>query len=264
MQTVLTVAGFDPSSGAGVTADLAVMAAHGMFGISCVTALTVQSTMGVRAIHAVDAGVVAETLACLVEDLPPAGVKIGMLATAGNVTAVAEFLEGLGGRVPVVLDPVIRSSSGAELLDAEGLAAMRSRLLPRVDWVAPNLAELGALAEMAVDGRGGMERAARSLQERWPELHVVGTGGHLDRPDDLVLWPDGRVEWMAGTKIESRSTHGTGCAFSTALLCGLAAGVEAGEAVRSAKAFVTEAIRRAESRGAGHGPMELLWPLRMR
>jgi hydroxymethylpyrimidine/phosphomethylpyrimidine kinase len=258
----LTIAGFDPSSGAGVTADLAVMAAYGMFGTSCVTALTVQSTVGVQATHAVDAEIVARTLACLAEDLPAAGIKIGMLANEANVLAVAGFLKALQRRVPVVLDPVIRSSSGAALLDMAGVAAMRRSLLPLVDWVTPNLGELAALAGMMVDGPAEMERAAQVLCKRWPNLNVVGTGGDLDKPDDLVLHGDGRVEWMAGQRVESRSTHGTGCAFSTALLCGLVQGRDASAALREAKRFVAEAIRQAEPRGAGHGPMDLLWPLR--
>jgi hydroxymethylpyrimidine/phosphomethylpyrimidine kinase len=268
LKTVLTIAGFDPSSGAGVTADLAVMAAHGLFGTACVTGLTVQSTVGVRATHAVDAGIVAETLACLAEDLPPAGIKIGMLGSEANALAVAGFLQGLaarvgmGGKVPVVLDPVLRSSSGAHLLDMGGLAAMRRELLPLVDFVTPNGGELAALAGMTVDGPAETERAARMLQARWPGLGVVATGGDLERPDDLVAWADGRAEWLLGERIESRSTHGTGCAFSTALLCGLVNGLSAGEALRGAKAYVTGAIRRAEPRGAGHGPMELYWPIR--
>ena len=136
IKTVLTIAGFDPSSGAGVTADLMVFAAHVLFGVSCITALTVQSTTGVVATHSVAAEVVRATLSCLQADLPAAGVKIGMLGTASNVEAVADFLtmvrglDGDGKRTPVVLDPVLRSSSGRELLDAGGVRLIRERLLP--------------------------------------------------------------------------------------------------------------------------------------
>jgi hydroxymethylpyrimidine/phosphomethylpyrimidine kinase len=153
MKTVLTIAGFDPSSGAGVTADLAVFAAHGLFGTSCITALTVQSTLGVQAVHPVDATILRATLKCLKEDLPPAGVKIGMLGTADAVAVVARFLEKLLAERPetvVVLDPVLRSSSGRELLSAEGLNLMRERLLPLVNWCTPNLAELALLTAMPV------------------------------------------------------------------------------------------------------------------
>jgi hydroxymethylpyrimidine/phosphomethylpyrimidine kinase len=264
MQTVLTIAGFDPSSGAGVTADLMVFAAHGLFGTSCVTGLTVQSTLGVRDSLPVPAELVRATLACLESDLPAAGIKIGMLGTAANVVAVAEFLEGLRGRgwrVPVVLDPVIRSSSGRELLDAEGVGTLRGRLLPLVDWVTPNLDELGVLAGRIVMQRGDMPAAARDLQAMGVELNVVATGGHLMPPDDLLLRATGEMDWLPGEQIVSRSTHGTGCAFSSALLSRVVMGDVPLDAAKMAKRYVAEAIRTAEPRGAGLGPVNPLWPL---
>ena len=267
MKTVLCVGGFDPSSGAGVTADLAVAAAHGMFGTSCVTALTVQSTVGVKATQAVEPGLLRAMLEHLTADLPPAGIKIGMLANEGLVEAVAGFLEGRKEAVPVVLDPVIVSSSGHRLLDMGGLAAMRNRLLPWVSWMTPNMGELAAIAGVEMhgggeEGRGDVERASRMLQTRWTKLGVVATGGDLERPHDMVMAPGEQAEWLAGEKIESESTHGTGCAFSTAMLCGLVEGLSGVEAARAAKRYVTEAIRRAEPRGTGKGPLELYWPLR--
>jgi hydroxymethylpyrimidine/phosphomethylpyrimidine kinase len=273
MQTVLTIAGFDPSSGAGVTADLMVFAAHGLFGTSCITGLTVQSTVGVRSTTAVSAEVVKATLDCLVSDLPPAGIKIGMLTTAENVAAVAEFLAGFRDeetRVPVVLDPVLRSSSGRELLDPEGVAAMRESLLPLVDWVTPNLEELGVLTGREVRRREDMPGAALALQEMGWELNVLATGGHLNPPDDLLvpaglLAPaEGEMVWLAGEQMVSRSTHGTGCAFSSALLSRVVLGDGARDAAAAAKRYVAEAIRTAETMGKGIGPMNLLWPLRNR
>ena len=262
MKTVLCIGGFDPSSGAGVTADLAVAAAHGMFGTSCVTALTVQSTVGVKATQAVEPGLLLAMLEDLTADMPPAGIKIGMLANQGLVEAVAGFLESRTEAVPVVLDPVIVSSSGHRLLDMGGLTAMRNRLLPWVSWMTPNLVELMAIAGMEINGAADVERASRMLQGRWTKLGVVATGGDLERPDDMVLAPGEQAEWLAGEKIESAATHGTGCAFSTALLCGLVQGLDGVAAARAAKRYVTEAIRRAEPRGGGKGPMELYWPLR--
>ncbi len=265
MQTVLTIAGFDPSSGAGVTADLMVFAAHGLFGTSCITGLTVQSTVGVRSTTAVSAEVVRATLDCLASDLPPAGIKIGMLTTAGNVAAVAEFLTALRGdegRVPVVLDPVLRSSSGRELLDAEGVTVMRESLLPLVDWVTPNLEELGALTGRPVRRRDDMPEAARALQEMGWELNVVATGGHLNPPDDLLVPAEGEMVWLAGDQKVSRSTHGTGCAFSSALLSRLVLGDGDRDAAVAAKQYVAEAIGTAEAMGRGIGPVNHLWPLR--
>ena len=265
MQTVLTIAGFDPSSGAGVTADLMVFAAHGLFGTSCIAGLTVQSTMGVRSSTAVDAEIVHDTLDCLQSDLPLAGIKIGMLATAANVAMVADFLEMLRDekrRGPVVLDPVVRSSSGKELLDKEGVAVLRERLLPVVDWVTPNLEELGVLTGLCVRGRKDMLEAARVLRAMGEELNVLVTGGHLDPPDDLLVPILGEVLWLPGEKIVSQSTHGTGCAFSSALLSRLVLGDAAKDAARMAKMYVVEAIRTAEMVGHGTGPVNHLWPLK--
>jgi hydroxymethylpyrimidine/phosphomethylpyrimidine kinase len=251
-----------------VTADLMVFAAHGLFGTSCITGLTVQSTVGVRSVTAVSAEVVRATLDCLVSDVPPAGIKIGMLTTAENVAAVAEFLAGFRDeeeRVPVVLDPVLRSSSGRELLDAEGVAVMRESLLPLVDWVTPNLEELGVLTGRDVRRREDMPEAALALKEMGWELNVLATGGHLNPPDDLLApgkGDTGEMFWLAGEQMVSRSTHGTGCAFSSALLSRLVLGEGAKDAAVAAKRYVAEAIRTAETMGKGIGPVNHLWPLR--
>jgi hydroxymethylpyrimidine/phosphomethylpyrimidine kinase len=265
MQSVLTIAGFDPSSGAGITADLMVFAAHGLFGTSCITSLTVQSTVCVVGAQPVAAEVVRATLDCLWDDLPPVGIKIGMLSSAANVSVVADFLErllSLGERVPVVLDPVLRSSSGRELLEAEGVMLLRERLLPLVDWVTPNLDELGLLTDRSVARHGDLPAAARTLQEGCVGLNVLATGGHLDPPDDLVVTAAGAMHWLPGERIESTSTHGTGCALSSALLCRLVLGDDALEAALAAKGFVAEAIRSAGAIGKGRGPVNHLWPLR--
>ena len=265
MQTVLTIAGFDPSSGAGVTADLMVFAAHGLFGTSAITGLTVQSTTGVRAVRPVDAEILRSTLDFLHTDLPPAGIKIGMLTTAHVVETVSDYLEivrGLSPAIPIVLDPVIRSSSGRELLDPAGVAVLRERLLPLVTWVTPNLNELSLLSNLPVVTRHDLEPAVRSLQRALPDLGVIATGGHLDPPCDLAALRTGQMEWLTGERVEGRSTHGTGCAFSSALLSRLVLGDGPLEAARSAKQYVAEAIRRASPLGYGHGPMNHLWPLR--
>ncbi len=270
MQTALTIAGFDPSSGAGVTADLLVFAAHGHFGTSCVSSLTVQSTMGVFSSHPVDAGIVADTLACLHEDLPASGIKIGMLGTAAVVDAVSAFVARLrheGSLVPIVVDPVLRSSSGRELLDASGVQALLSRLLPLADWVTPNLDELSLLTGKAVAGANDMAAAASDLQSRITSvsgrrINVLAKGGHLVSPDDLVLTADGEQNWLKGERIVTRSTHGTGCALSSALLSRILLGDLTVPAAENAKLYVTNALRQAVPLGRGHGPMNHLWPLR--
>ncbi len=264
MKTLLTIAGFDPSSGAGVSADLAVFGALGYFGTACITALTVQSTLGVRESIATEARVVTATLDCLEDDLPADGIKIGMLATAANVEAAAAYVEkvkrGRGG-VPVVLDPVMQSSSGRELLSAEGVVVLRELLLPLVDWVTPNMAELSLLSGLVVGTPDEMLAGVSALRARYRTLGVVATGGHLPGNEiaDLVATAEGEVFWIHGERMEGRATHGTGCAYSSALLCGLARGDAARAATEAAQRFVAGAIRHAEPLGRGEGPMNLLW-----
>ncbi|QNI34047.1 bifunctional hydroxymethylpyrimidine kinase/phosphomethylpyrimidine kinase [Alloacidobacterium dinghuense] len=263
----LTIAGFDPSSGAGITADLKVFAAHDIYGMACITALTVQSTLGVRRVEPVAPETIRETLACLRDDVMPAGVKIGMQATAEAVTETARFLAESGiDRRRVVLDPVNRSSSGGELLSSEGLARLQSELLAHVGWITPNVEELAQLTADEPLSRAEIPLASARLQNLArqggnPDLHVVVTGGHLDRPDDFLLTPDGRESWLKGERVETQSTHGTGCAFSSAILCQLMRGIEAKQAVTNAKAYVTAALRAAYPVGQGKGPMHHLYRL---
>ena len=265
-KTVVTIAGFDPSSGAGATADLAVIAAHGHFGTACITALTVQSTLGVRTSQAISSELVRATLECLEDDLPADGIKIGMLATAPIVEVVGHFIKLLRSRgrsVPIVLDPVLQSSSGRELLDPEGLLAMRQNLLSLVDWVTPNLSELAILSGLTVRSKEEMQAGANKLREHYPSLGVVVKGGHLsETADDLVLTPQGDATWLEGDRIVSQATHGTGCAFSSAMVCELIAGHLAIEAAQRAKKYVRYAIQHAEPLGKGYGPTNLYWPMR--
>lgn len=264
---LLSIAGYDPSSGAGITADLAVFAALGGYGVSCIAGLTVQSTTGVARVEAVPGATVAATLACLAADLPVAGVKIGMLATEENVRATADFCRAHTD-IPAVLDPVWRSSSGRELINISGEKALREHLLGFVDWITPNLAELGMLTGVPVGEAADVPATARKLQQQAaalgnPGLKIVVTGGHLQRPDDYLLTAEGE-DWVPGARVVTTSTHGTGCAFSSALLAGLVIHPErsAVEQVEAAKAYVRGALEHAVPLGRGHGPMNLLWPLK--
>ncbi|MFT4114278.1 bifunctional hydroxymethylpyrimidine kinase/phosphomethylpyrimidine kinase [Silvibacterium sp.] len=257
---VLSIAGFDPSSGAGITSDLKVFAAHRLYGVSAITALTVQSTQGVRRVEPVAAQTLTEILACLAEDGPIAGVKIGMLGAAANVQAVVDFLASAGvERRSVVLDPVIRSSSGRALLDAEGVRLLESRLLELVGWVTPNVAELGMLAASAGEPQAEVLAAAKALVGRHPGLRVVATDGEADPPNDLLWTAEQGARWFPGEHIETTATHGTGCAFSSSLLAGVVMGLEDAAAVQSAKAYVREAMLAAYPVGRGRGPLHHLY-----
>lgn len=260
----LTIAGFDPSSGAGVSADLKTFAAHGVYGVAAITALTVQSTQGVRAVEPVRPSHFRETLAYLAADIPLSGVKLGMLASAGLVAEAEHFLRARAElRERVVLDPVLRSSSGAALLDAEGAALLRERLLGVVGWVTPNLDELALLTGVEVRRKEQVAPAAERLARQAasagnPGMAIVVTGGHLDRPDDYLLL-QGKGAWLAGERVETASTHGTGCAFSSALLAQLVLGRSGREAVEAAKRYVAGALRAAYPIGQGPGPLHHLF-----
>jgi hydroxymethylpyrimidine/phosphomethylpyrimidine kinase len=261
---VLTIAGFDPSSGAGVTADVKTIAAHGCYGVACITAMTVQSTAGVRRVVGVDPELITGTLEELASDMRIAAVHIGMLGTAKVVRAVAEFLGNRSGKDElqnVVLDPIIRSSSGAELLDAPGVRVLIEKLLPRADIITPNVDEAAALTGLKVTSLEEMKVAAVKLHEMGAKAVVV-TGGHLDKAIDLLSFATKTgtaQEVFKAERQRSNSTHGTGCAFSTALACHLAMGRGIAEATLLAKTYVTAAIAAGHTLGRGTGPVNHLY-----
>ncbi len=263
---VLSISGFDPSSGAGVTADVKTAGAHGCFALTCVTSVTVQTTQGVRRVEPVQGEIVSETLFELAADLPIHAVRIGMLGSGEVADAVAGFLET--ARPPnIVLDPILRSSSGTDLIDVKGAGILKNRLLPLATLVTPNLSEAAALTGLPVSGVDEMRAASRELL-RLGARNAVITGGHLKGDAiDLLLWrPVGTdevfEEELRGERIQSSSTHGTGCAFATSVACHLARGFRIPEAAAGAKEFVRSAIEHATPLGHGRGPMELLWNLK--
>jgi hydroxymethylpyrimidine/phosphomethylpyrimidine kinase len=274
VRTLLTIAGHDPSSGAGITADLQTFAAHRLFGTSAITALTVQSTLGVAEVQTVDPAFLRRTLDHLAADLPPAGIKIGMLGSSEIAATVAGFLARLHpeegspragnqppSTPPVVLDPVLRATSGAHLLPPDAIETLHQQLLPHVTWITPNWPELSSLTAQPVETLAQAEAATHSLGSRHPHLHIVATAGDDSQPTDLLRLPSGNIHRFTGEHIDSTSTHGTGCAFSSALLCLLVLRDTPVEAVRGAKHFVTEAIRHAPNLGQGKGPLNLFWHL---
>ena len=257
---VLTIAGFDPSSGAGITADIKTIAAHECFGVSCITALTVQSTQGVRRVEGVDPRIIAETLQELTADLTVEAVHIGMLGNGQVVEVVADFLTQT--QLPhVVLDPILKSSSGADLLDSTGTRQLIERLLPLAEVITPNLDEAGVLTGMAVTNLDQMHEAAARLHSLGA-ANVVVTGGHLEKAIDLLSFTTARgtqQEVFKADRQRSSSTHGTGCAFATALACHLAHGRGLPEAVLLSKAYISAAIANAHPLGKGAGPLHHLY-----
>lgn len=260
---VLTIAGFDPSSGAGVTADIKTIAAHGCYGVACITAMTVQSTAGVRRVESLDPSLITDTLNELIADVSIAAVHIGMLGTAKVVRAVAEFLERQGGsKTPnIVLDPILTSSSGADLLDAPGSRLLIEKLIPLVTVLTPNVDEAAILTGMKVTNLDEMRAAAGKLHEMGAAAVVI-TGGHLDKAIDLLSFTSKRgveQEVFKAERQRSDSTHGTGCAFATAIACHLALDRGLAEATLLAKTYVTAAIAAGYPLGRGTGPVHHLY-----
>lgn len=253
---VLSIAGFDPSAGAGIIADLKTFAAHNCYGVAAITALTVQNSQGVASVHPVAPAVLRESILSLLSDGRVRALKIGMLGNLATSKVVAEILEAAPG-LPSVLDPVVRSSSGIGLLDNSGLDYVRKQLLSRVTVVTPNLAEAAALSGIPVDNVESMKAAARKLVELGARAVVV-TGGHLEKPIDVFF--DGTdLETFAGDRIKPDNTHGTGCTFSSAVAANLALGRQLRDAVVLAKAYVVEAIRQAFPVGPGRIPLNHLY-----
>jgi hydroxymethylpyrimidine/phosphomethylpyrimidine kinase len=257
---VLSIAGFDPSSGAGVTADIKTIAAHGCYGVACITALTVQSTTGVRRVQPVEPALVTETLEELAADLEIAAVHIGMLGSERVVQAVADFLQHRDLE-NIVLDPVLTSSSGRDLVDAAGVRVMVERLLPMATVITPNVDEASSLAALPVTNVEQMRTAAAQLHTMGAAAVVI-SGGHLEKAIDLLSFTTKRgveQEIFKSDRQRSSSTHGTGCAFATAITCHLAQGRGLPEAVLLAKAYVSAAIVNAHPMGKGIGPVHHLY-----
>ena len=256
LPVVMSIGGFDPSSGAGITADLKTLAAESCYGVAAITALTVQSSRGVASVHPLDPVVLRQSIEDLLADGNIRAIKIGMLANRANAEVVAGILEANAG-IPSVLDPVIRSTSGLALLDADGVTYVRDHLLGLVRVITPNVDEAATLTGLKVDSLESMKAAAQKLVELGARAVVV-TGGHLDKAMDVFLDSEGS-ETFAADRIKPDNTHGTGCTFASAIAANLAQGRPLREAVVFAKAYVTEAIRKAYPVGPGRMPLNHLY-----
>jgi hydroxymethylpyrimidine/phosphomethylpyrimidine kinase len=251
---VLTIAGFDPSCGAGIAADLKTFAAHNCYGVAAVTALTVQSTQGVKATHPTSAATLRAQLDALAEDLTFQAVKIGMLGNRANAAVVAEFLDHIHP-AHVVLDPVVQPSAGSpELLDAGGVKYLSEELMKRASVITPNIAEAALLSGLEIKDIAGMEAAARKLVDRGARAVVV-KGGHMDKAVDF-LFDGSEALTLGGDHVKTEHTHGSGCTFASAIAAQLALGRPLREAVVLAKTYVTKAIENGFSIGKGPGPLD--------
>jgi hydroxymethylpyrimidine/phosphomethylpyrimidine kinase len=248
----LTIAGSDPSGGAGIQADLKTFHQLGVYGTAVITLITVQNTIRVSRVEPLEPRLVAEQIRAVLEDLPPLAAKTGALGTAAVIRAVAATLAGV--KFPLVVDPVMISKHGAPLMHPDARAALRDTLLPKAALVTPNLHEATELAQMEISNPDQMRAAALRIAEFGPAAVLV-KGGHLEGNALDILYSNGVFAEFESPRLETQHTHGTGCTYSAAITAYLARGAALEDAVRFAKDFITEAIRTAPGIGSGCGPV---------
>ncbi|MCW5982477.1 MAG: bifunctional hydroxymethylpyrimidine kinase/phosphomethylpyrimidine kinase [Bryobacteraceae bacterium] len=248
----LTIAGSDPSGGAGIQADLKTFHQFGVYGEAVITLLTVQNTVGVQRVECLPPDLVLAQLEAVLDDIPPQAAKTGALGNAALARAIAEAAEGFD--FPLVVDPVMISKHGAPLLRDDAREAVRTALLPRAALITPNLPEASALCDLPVNDLAGMRAAAERLVAMGARAALV-KGGHLAGDAVDVLFDGSRWREYSAPRVATRHTHGTGCAYSAAITAELARGVALEEAVAGAKAYITRAIQTNPGLGRGAGPV---------
>ncbi|MCH3918512.1 MAG: bifunctional hydroxymethylpyrimidine kinase/phosphomethylpyrimidine kinase [Spirochaetia bacterium] len=254
MKTVLAIAGSDCSGGAGIEADLKTMLANGVFGMSVITAVTAQNTMGVQKIEEISPASVGAQIDSVFSDIRPDAVKIGMVASAPLICTIAERLTAYKAK-NIVLDPVMIATSKGRLLQEDAVGTLIDKLLPMADIITPNLFEAAVLSGLEIHNKEEMEQAAQIIAEK-TKMAVLVKGGHLeDRADDL-LWYKGQPLWLTSPMVDNPNTHGTGCTLSSAIASYLARGLSLQEATKEAKTYVYGAIAAKLDLGHGRGPLD--------
>jgi hydroxymethylpyrimidine/phosphomethylpyrimidine kinase len=254
----LTIAGSDPSGGAGIQADLKAFHQFGVYGEAVVTLVTVQNTRSVTRVEVLPPDLVSAQIAAVVEDVPPSAAKLGALGNVGVVEAVAHQARTF--RFPLVVDPVLISKHGMPLMADGARDVLIAQLIPLAHLLTPNLHEAAVLTGRDVNSLESMKEAARHLQDLGAR-NVLIKGGHLNGPAlDLLLASDGQFHQFTTGRIDTPNTHGTGCTYSAAITAGLAKGIPLPVAIGRAKQYVTEAIRTNPHLGHGHGPLNYFAP----
>ncbi len=254
MTVAMTIAGSDPSGGAGLQADLKTFHQHGVYGTSVVTLLTVQNTQKVESVKVLAPEFVVSQLDAVLDDIPPTAAKTGALGNAAVIEAIAERAERFS--FPLVIDPVMVSKHGAPLIDDEAVQVLRRKLLPHAFLITPNVPEAARLAEMEVTDLLTMEKAAAVIS-RLGAKNVLVKGGHLKGDPVDVLWTAGENHSLPAERVDTTNTHGTGCVFSAAITARLAKGEDLVTAVKAAKQFITAAIQNSPGLGQGYGPVNM-------
>ncbi|HWR39175.1 MAG TPA: bifunctional hydroxymethylpyrimidine kinase/phosphomethylpyrimidine kinase [Patescibacteria group bacterium] len=259
MKKALTIAGSDSSGGAGIQADLKAFAAHGVYGMSVITAVTAQNTQGVLAVQDITPEIVSKQLEAIFSDIAVDATKIGMLSRVETIEVVAAGLKAYRA-ANIVLDPVMISKSGYHLLSPDAVQAMKQQVLPLATLVTPNLPEAEALTGRSIVTLTAMEEAARRIRDMGPAWVLI-KGGHREADATDILLHDGQCQRLVAERIVSRNTHGTGCTLSAAITAGLAKGQTVETAVRQAKEYISVVIAHGLDIGHGVGPTHHFYPL---
>lgn len=257
MHTVLTIAGSDCSGGAGIQADIKTIAAHDLYAMSAITALTAQNTTGVYGIMEVTPEFLENQLTCIFEDIFPDAVKIGMVSSPELIHVISAGLKRYRAR-HIVVDPVMVSTSGSSLLKDEAEEALVKELLPLAEVITPNIPEAGRLSGMEIRTPEDMQEAARRISEHCPAAVLI-KGGHDTNTANDLLYHEGRGSWFYGERIHNPNTHGTGCTLSSAIASNLALGATLEESVARAKEYISGALRQQLDLGAGSGPLDHMY-----
>ena len=253
MKTALSIAGSDCSGGAGIQADLKTMTMNGVFAMSAITALTAQNTTGVRGILEVSPEFLAQQIDAVFEDIRPDAVKIGMVASAGLIEAIAERLRFFKAE-NIVVDPVMVATSGARLIEETAVETLKRVLLPIADLVTPNIPEAEILSNMEIKNPQDMEAAAKRISDTY-HCAVLLKGGHSINDANDLLYDAGKARWFLGKRINNPNTHGTGCTLSSAIASNLAKGYSMEDSVKRAKDYLSGALSAMLDLGQGSGPM---------
>ncbi len=262
MNTALTIAGTDPSGGAGIQADIKTMTANGVYAMSAVTALVAQNTTGVRSIVESTPEFLKEQLDCVFTDIFPDAVKTGMVSSVGLIEAISDKLEQYKAR-NIVVDPVMVATAGSRLISEDAVGALKERLLPLATVLTPNIPEAEILSGLDISDAEGMEAAASSIGEAYG-CAVLCKGGHQLNDADDLLWDNGIVKWFRGQRIMNPNTHGTGCTLSSAIASNLAKGYKLEDAIGRAKEYISGALSSMLDLGNGSGPLDHLFDIHSR
>ena len=253
MKTALSIAGSDSSGGAGIQADLKTMTMNGVFGMTAITALTAQNTIGVTAIQEVTPEFLEKQIDAVFTDIRPDAVKIGMVSDSQIIQVIGKKLRQYEAE-NIVVDPVMIATSNARLIKTEAVETLVEELFPIATLVTPNIAEASALAEMEIQSVSDMEKAAKKIHETYG-CAVLLKGGHSINDANDLLYEKGKVCWFEGKRIDNPNTHGTGCTLSSAIASNLAKGMSLEDAIRQAKEYISMILASMLDLGKGSGPM---------